>query len=73
MIVHGRGAAAMALVCLLCLLVVAPLLAQGARPSKKLLWTAPEEPSHRGLGSHDTGAAATTATTPVREHLSQQV
>jgi len=74
MIVHGRRTAAMTLqVCLLCLLVAPPLLAKGARPSRKLLWTAQEEPSHGGLGSHDTGAAATTATTPVREHLCQQI
>jgi hypothetical protein len=59
-----------ALVCLLCLQLVAPLLAQGARPSRKLLWTAQEEPSHGGLGGHDTGAATTP--TPVSISLKSE-
>ncbi|RLN13127.1 phytosulfokines 1-like [Panicum miliaceum] len=59
MIAHGRRTAAMAaLVCVLC------LLAQGAEPSRKLLWTVREEPSHGGLGSHDTGAATTATPEP---------
>ncbi|RLM56088.1 hypothetical protein C2845_PM10G16690 [Panicum miliaceum] len=65
MVVQGRRTAAMAaLVCLLCLQLVAPLLVQGARPSRKLLWTAQEEPSHGGLGGHDTGAATTPTPEP---------
>jgi len=71
MIVHGRRTAAMTLqVCLLCLLVAPPLLAKGARPSRKLLWTAQEEPSHGGLGSHGTGAAA--SATPVSISLKSE-
>ncbi|CAL5048824.1 unnamed protein product [Urochloa decumbens] len=55
MTTHGRrSTATMALVCLLCLLV-APLLAQGARPSsRKLLWTVQEKPSHGGTGDGTT-------------------
>ncbi|CAL5041826.1 unnamed protein product [Urochloa decumbens] len=65
MTTHGRRMAAVALVCLLCLLV-APLLAQGAQPSsRKLLWTVPEKPSHDGSGSGSHGTDdGTTTTTP---------
>ncbi|KAF8687815.1 hypothetical protein HU200_042754 [Digitaria exilis] len=58
---HGRRMSAMAMACLLCLLLAPLLAAQGARPSRKLLSTAQQEKptSHGGIGNHGAGTTAT--------------